>query len=77
MCNMTTDLEVAARAYRRAQKAVEERRAELRRLVIEARDRGERQSDIAKQIEFTREAVRQIYDAHDKAAAEAATRSDS
>lgn len=69
---MTTELEAAAKALRRAQTSVDTRRAELHRLIVEARDtHKKRQTDIAKETGLTREAIRLILKAYDERAAAA------
>lgn len=57
---MTSELEAATRAYRRAQKAVDKRRDELADAVFNAARDGVRQVDICRITGYTRERVRQI-----------------
>ena len=57
---MTSELEAATRAYRRAQKAVDKRRDELADAVFKATRDGVRQVDICRITGYTRERVRQI-----------------
>lgn len=63
---MTSELEAATRAYRRAQKAVEKRRDELFAAVVKATDAGVRQVKIVEITGYTRERIRQIVDADRK-----------
>jgi len=53
-------LEDAARAYRRAEKTLAERRTELASAIVEAARAGTRQVDIVKITGYTRERVRQL-----------------
>lgn len=63
---MTSELEAATRAYRRAQNAVEKRREALAEAVCKAAHDGVRQVDICRITGYTRERVRQIVKAgHD------------
>lgn len=62
---MTSELEAATRAYRRAQKAVEKRREELAAAVVKAAKDGVRQFEIVRITGYTRERIRQIVD-HDR-----------
>lgn len=57
---MTSDLEAAARAYRRAEKAHADRRVQLADAIVKAARDGVRQVDIVKITGYTRERVRQI-----------------
>lgn len=55
-----TTLEEAARAYRRAEKALEDRRAALAEAIVLADQEGVRQADIVKITGYAREHVRRI-----------------
>ena len=54
---MTSELEQAARAYQRAEKALAERRAELQRLVIKASQDGVPQKEIVRITGWTRDYI--------------------
>jgi len=58
----TTSLEEAARAYRRAEAALERRREELAAEIVAADQAGMRQVEIVKKTGYTRESVRRIVD---------------
>ena len=57
---MTSELEAATKAYRRAEKASKERRAHLYATMVEAALSGTQQTDIIRITGYTRERVRQI-----------------
>jgi hypothetical protein len=57
---VTSELEAAARAYRRADKALEQRRSDLAAAIVAAYRAGERQVDIVNITGYTRERIRQI-----------------
>lgn len=57
---METSLTEAARAFRRAERAVEQRREELAAAIVQADKDGMRQVDIVKVTGYTREHVRRI-----------------
>ncbi len=57
---MSTDLERAAKAFRRAEAALEARRAELAAAVVAADEAGTRQSEIVRVTGYTRETVRRL-----------------
>lgn len=60
MASMSTELEKAARACRRAEAAYERCRAELARTVLAALEAGVTQTEIAKATGYTRETIRRI-----------------
>lgn len=53
-------LEDTARAYQRAKKTFEERRADLAAAIVEAANGGRLQTDIVRITGYTRERIRQI-----------------
>jgi len=57
---MSTDLERAAKAFRRAEATLEARRAELAAEIVVADRSGIRQADIVRTTGYTRETVRRI-----------------
>lgn len=57
---MSTDLERAAKAFRRAEATLEARRAELAAEIVVADRSGIRQADIVRITGYTRETVRRI-----------------
>lgn len=56
------ELEEAARAFQRAKKAYEERRAQLADAILGAVAAGRRQNEIVQITGYTRERIRQIVD---------------
>ena len=66
MTGDTSTLQAAARAYRRAERAYESRRAELAAAIVEANDAGVRQHEIVSITGYTRERIRQILKAEDE-----------
>jgi hypothetical protein len=57
---MESALTEAARAYRRAERAVEQRREELAAAIVQAAADGVRQVDIVRATGYTREHIRRI-----------------
>ena len=57
---MTSELEQAARAYRRAEKALDERRAELVDQVVKAAKSGVAQVELVRITGWTREHIRKM-----------------
>lgn len=57
---MSTDLERAAKAFRRAEVALEQRRAELAEAIRAADAAGTKQVDIVRITGYTRETVRRL-----------------
>lgn len=57
---MSTDLERAAKAFRRAEAALEQRRAELAEAIRAAAEGGTKQVDIVRITGYTRETVRRL-----------------
>lgn len=62
-------LEEAARAYRRAEKTLEERRAALAQAIVEADRAGRKQVEIVQVTGYAREHIRRIIRAAEEAAA--------
>ena len=60
MLSMTEDLERAARAFRRAEAALDRARINLADAIVDASGEGVRQSEIARITGYTRETVRRI-----------------
>ena len=57
---MTTDLERAAKAYRKAESALEQRRLELAAAIVEATQAKLPQTRIVQATGYTRETIRRI-----------------
>lgn len=57
---MTSEIEAAARAYRRAKKTAEERYTNLVDLIIKADAAGVKQADIVRATGYTRDNIRQM-----------------
>jgi hypothetical protein len=64
---MSTDLERAAKAFRRAEQALEQRRAELADAIRAADEAGTKQVDIVRITGYTRETVRRLVKPTDSA----------
>lgn len=65
---MSTDLERAAKAFRRAEQVLEQRRAELAEAIVAADGADVKQVDIVRITGYTRETIRRIVDAARRAA---------
>lgn len=57
---MTSEIEAAAKAYRRAKKSADERYATLVDLIIKADAAGVKQADIVRATGYTRDNIRQM-----------------
>lgn len=57
---MTSEIEAAAKAYRRARKTAEERYVALVDLIIKADAAGVKQADIVRATGYTRDNIRQM-----------------
>jgi hypothetical protein len=57
---MTGDLEAAARAFRRAEKTLDDRRRALAEAIVTADRAGVRQAEIVRITGYTREHIRQL-----------------
>lgn len=60
---MSTDLERAAKAFRRAEQALEQRRTELAEAIVAADQAEVKQVEIVRITGYTRETVRRIVEA--------------